>query len=332
MTRALRALLPLALSACAPRLGPPKVMYGTEVAVLPMVHPSTDARRWYVPVDAGEAGSWVFFVDTGYTHTTCDDGFVEALGVVERGRSRVYGEFGSIRTGKAQLPPLQIGEHRVEDLVCQTRDLASTSSISDPPEVPVAGVLGMDVFRRFRTRFDAGTGQIELLPPDAAEPLRAGTSTLKLRREQLGFGLRTHLELSVDGLPTRALVDTGATDTYIDGQKLGLAPSVVREGVTMRGTGQTSSRKMDVLHYDIDRVALGTTVVGPVTLTDRKARVGSPGLLGQDVLGRLRADFDWGRGWASFVLVAPADLPTWAVWSLEPEGDVITLAPAAAGR
>ena len=129
MTRATRVLLPLALAACAPRLGPPKVVYGPEPAILPLVHPSTDTRRWYVPVDAGEAGSWVFFVDTGYTHSTCDDGFVEALGVAERGHSRVYGELGSIRTGKAKLPPLQIGDHRVEDLVCQTRDLAATSSI-----------------------------------------------------------------------------------------------------------------------------------------------------------------------------------------------------------
>ncbi len=327
MLRTLRPLAPLVFVACAPRLGHPRVHYGPEMALLPVVQPSTDSRRWYVPVDAGEAGSWVFFVDTGYTNSTCDDAFVEALGLVEKGHSRVYGELGSIRTGKAELPVLQIGGHRVEGLVCQTRDLASTSSISDPSEVPVAGVLGMDVFRHFRTRFDAGTGRIELLDPDREEPLAVRPNAVRLRREQLGFGLRAHLELVVDDHTTRTLVDTGATDTYIDGGRMGLEPSLVREGVTLRGTGRTSSTTVDVVHYDIDRVGLGTTFVGPVTLTDRQRKVGSPGLLGQDVLGLLRSDFDWLGGWAVFAAVRPADLPTWAAWSLEPDGDVIHVNP-----
>jgi hypothetical protein len=84
---------------------------------------------------------------------------------------------------------------------------------------------------------------------------------------------------------------------------------------------------VDVLHYDVERVGLGDAVVGPVTLTDRKGRMGSPGLLGQDVLGLLRSDFDWRGGWACFVPVAPVELPTWSAWALEREGDVITVVP-----
>lgn len=333
MARALLIVTTLLLTGCAHRLGYPKVEHGAEAAIVALVQPSSDERRWYVPVDAGDAGQWVLFVDTGYTNTTCDDDFVAALGVQEKGHSRVYGELGSIRTGKAVLPPLQIGQHKVLDLVCQTRDLATTSSISDPTEVPVAGVLGMDVLRHFRTRFDAGTGQMELLPPAFVPSLKGDPHAVTLRREQLGFGLRTHMELDLDGEITRALVDTGATDTYVDGKHMGLQPSAVREGVTMRGTGGSGSRKVDVLHYDIERVKLGAAAVGPITLTDRKKRWGSPGLLGQDVLGLLRSDFDWTAGRALFVPVVPANLPSWASWSVDEEGDVIrVLSPDASSR
>lgn len=325
--RALATAATCLLTACAARLGPPHVDYGAGVATLPLVQPSTDTRRWYVPVDAGNSGQWLFFVDSGYTHTTCDDAFIAALGVREEGRSRVYGELGAIPTRKAVLPDLHIGPHVVSELVCQTRDIGGTSSIDDPDEVPVAGVIGMDLLRRFRVVFDPEAGTMGLHARDDLPPLGDGAASAKLRREQL-VGARVSMAIDLDGIEARTLVDTGATDTYVDGDKLGLAPGRVREGVTVRGTGKRGSATRDLVHYDIADVRLGDVSVGPVTLTDRKKRRGASGLLGQDVLGGYRSEFDWQAGWARFVRIEPTPLPSWTAWvEADGPGDVVRVAP-----
>ena len=90
---AVRVVLAAALlPGCAYTLGRADVQYAADLAVLPLVQPSTDTRRWYVPLHSDTAGDYLLFVDTGYTYTTCDDDFVAALGLTTRGR-------GSVRVG-----------------------------------------------------------------------------------------------------------------------------------------------------------------------------------------------------------------------------------------
>ena len=310
--------------ACAYRLGPPRVHYADDVATLPLVQPTTDPRRWYVPVSSEVAGDHLLFVDTGYTFTTCDDDFVAALGLATRGSVPVRGELGKLPTTKANLPPLLIGGHRSEGVTCQVRDLGSTSSLDDPDEVPIAGVLGMDVLRRFRVAFDPAEGTVELAPPDHAPLPKEGEGIVKLKRE-LRVGIRVVLPVGFDDLEQWPILDTGATDTYIDGQRLGLEPSEIVSGATLRGTGGSGTERRDLIHYDIGRVQLGSLHLGPVELTDRPRRGGTDGLLGLDVLGQLRAEYDWSGRRARFVVVEPVELPLWLSWRDEPTTSVVVL-------
>jgi hypothetical protein len=227
------------LAGCGYKLGPPSVTYG-EPEPLRLVQPSTDTRRWYVPVTSQTLGPQVFFVDTGYGYSACDDDLIEGLGLETKGTVRVRGELGVLKAGKARLPDLQLGGHTLSGITCQVRDLGQTSSIRDPREVPVAGVIGMDVLRQFRTTIAPEDGEIHLRDSRQVAGLDDDDKTVvRLRRER--FGQRAKAPLLVQDQIAWLLLDTGSTTTWVDGQRLGLEISRFQEGVAFRGTGQTQS-------------------------------------------------------------------------------------------
>ena len=308
--------LPLALLAsCAWRLGPPQVDYGDPVP-LPLVHPSTDHRRWYIPIDT-PVGPQLLFVDTGYSYTTCDDDLVRDLGLPVHGARVVRGELGTIRTAKAQLPPLELGGLRLDGLVCLVRDLGSTSSIDDPKEIPVAGVLGIDALRPFRAELDPGQAQIRLLDPSTVPPIRVGQTpgAVRMRRER-GIGTRVQVPIEVNGGRTRPRLDTGASHTYVDGRRLGLEATWTEANVAVRGSGPNGQVVLDRVYYDVPDLQIGDHTTGPLTLTDRPRPPCAAGLLGLDVLDDFSIALDFEHRAAT---IAPVDRtaarPSWERWS-----------------
>ena len=281
---------------------------------MPLVQPSTDRRRWYVPVQSEGAGEHLWFVDTGYDVTNCDDDLIERLGLQTRGGARIRGELGTVKARKATLPPLNLGGHRVEGIKCQVRDLNSTSSVRDPPEIPIGGVLGMDVLRHFRVVFDPATATLEL---DASSNHAALALTepgvSKLKRPW--FAQRVRLALDVEGHRLWPVVDTGAARTYIDGRLARLEPSYDGE-VTVRGTGRTGSTVRSVDYYKVQQLSVGGLPAAPTTLMDRQRGwpVRHPGLLGLDVLRRYRQVYDFPRRRTRLEPIQPRRIPQWRVW------------------
>lgn len=303
------------LVGCGYRLGTPQVSWG-EADPVPIVQPSNDGRRWYVPVESETAGSWIFFVDTGYSYTTCDDDLVERLGLPTRGKVRVRGELGHIKGTKARLPPLTFGGHRVEGLVCQVRDLDSTSSIRDPLEVPVAGVLGIDVLRRFYTVFDAENAVVMLFDPRRTADLSDDEpGVVPLRRER--FGTRARVPLQVEDVVVWPIIDTGASETYLDAARLGWEADWQQENVTIRGTGARGSAVRTLSYFDL-HVQLAGEELGQITVTGRERPPGAPGLVGLDILGRFRQEYDFRRRRARFTPVERGAIPSWETWSQAP--------------
>lgn len=313
-----RALTAALLAACAPRLGHPEVSYG-EPRALPIVQPSTDARRWYVAMDTEELGPVLWFVDTGYTYSTCDDGLVDGLELATAGRVRVRGEVGSVHATKARLPAFELGGHRVEGLACQVRDLHTTSSLLDPPEVPIAGVIGMDVLRRFRVVFAPEAGRIELLDPANADALpRRAPHVSRLRRPGLGNRARMALAIGEAGVAW-PIVDTGAASTYVDGERLGLEPRSVADSVVVRATGTGQQLRAT---YAVDDLHVGGRPAGATTLVDRDRRTWEAGLLGLDLLSRFHQEYDFARRRALLQPVEPAPVPKFTAWWTD-EGDTV---------
>jgi hypothetical protein len=260
-----------------------------------MVHVEADTQRWYVVADMGALGERVWFLDTGYAHTTCDDDFVADLGLRARGNVPVRGEGGRVPARRAKLPAYTLGLHAVRSHGCVVRDLHTTSSITDTPEVPIAGVIGMDLLRRFRVVIDPARAEMVLTDPRSAEPLDRDTpQVVRLRREG-GVGLRATVPITLDGVSMHPLLDTGATRSLFDTRHLHRPPDRVQQGVRVRATGET--RTMDLAWYTV-RLELAGTAIEGLSAIERKGR--GDGLLGVDVLAETRMTLDLRRGWARF--------------------------------
>ena len=216
---------------------PPPVEVGP--AELPLVEHPEDKRRLYVE---WEGRTW--FVDTGYAATTCDDDFIDALGL-ERRKTLTWskGSGGYARLERARLPAFTLGEAEVGALRCAVRDLGSTSSIPDD----VAGVLGMNLLGRWVVEVDLEDEVLRLHDP-------AGWTAegLDVRRELGTWRLKVPVQSPES---TRwALLDTGATGTWLKGSRLGLELNG-REEVPVTGTGGT--RVLEVGYYGAEGLTLG---------------------------------------------------------------------------
>jgi len=298
-------LLALTLSLCAGCL---RVQHGPP-AVLPLVHTSTDATRWYAVVDSPDLGRRLFFVDTGYSRTTCDDAFAAELDLKLRGQVPVRGEVGHLSASLAALPAWRLGEHTVRGLRCVVRDLHGTSSVRDPLEVDVAGVLGADLLGRFYVVIDPEAATLTL-----AAPLKrrlAGHDVVPLRRE-LGVGARREVRLQVGDARLWGLLDTGTSRSYVDGEALRFEVAYTRPGVQVTGSGGTSRR--DVPMY-VERVRLGDLDIGELQLSQRDGP--GDGLIGLDVLGPLHQEYDLRHGRARFTRAGRGSVPSWRQWQYQ---------------
>jgi hypothetical protein len=225
----------------------------------------------------------VFFVDTAFSRTTCDDDFVAELGLeVQRTLRWSRGELGNIRLGRAVLPPFVIGGHEIPRLACAVRDLDSTSSVASSPEQPVAGVLGANLFARFVVVIDPRARTVTLLDP-GLHRVQDGPGVVRLRRENR-VGPRIRLPLLVDGKSTWPLLDTGATRTHLDARRLGLPLVDERRGLA-RGSGSTNQEATTFRFHEIQTVELAEHSQGPLRVIDRRRAPCAPGLAGQDILG-----------------------------------------------
>jgi hypothetical protein len=270
-------LLPLLwLAACGPKLGPPEVTYGPPQP-LPMHGTSADAGRWYAVVDTHTHGERVFFFDTGFARTTCDDDFAADLDLQTRGVVFVHGVGGRLVATKARLPELQVGGHRVGAFACIVRDLDSTSSIKDPHDLDVAGVIGADLLTQFVTTIDPSLGRITLFEPGKHPDPRGARVAL---RRSGPAGVRFMVPATLAGRERWWLLDTGASGTHVDGSRYGLTPTSYREDVWIGGTGRTGGSRVDLGFHDQMSLRFGRRSVEGLRLIDRPH-----GPFGFDILG-----------------------------------------------
>ncbi|NCG21079.1 MAG: hypothetical protein GWP91_18875 [Rhodobacterales bacterium] len=295
------------LGGCAHSLGTPRVSYSNDIGILPLVQPSTDARRWYVPLDEDH----LLFVDSGYSSTTCDDTWVEALNLTAFGRRKTRGEVGDVIVQKAVLPPFELAGHTIEDLVCVVRDIGETSSIKDPTEVPVAAVLGADVLRAFFVVLDPEAGQITLQNPENSSI--NDENSLPIRREHKTW-TRFRVPIEIEGKRTWPLVDTGASNTYVDGDALKLEATYTDENVQVRATGPGGVITTHRTYFEVEQLDVGPLSAGPLTLTDRNRGLWAPGLLGLDVLDQFRVELDFQSNRARFTPAKARANPSWNRW------------------
>ena len=229
------------------------------------------------------------------------------LGLTPFGRVLIRGEAGTVPARKARLPPMKIGGHTVDNVVCHVRDLAKTSSIKDPPEIGVAGVLGMDVFREFQLHIDPGGPSLTFAAPHATTE-----NGDVVRLKALGRR-RVQVALEVEDTRMWALVDTGAGKTYLQGARAGLQPTATND-VTIRGTGKQGAAQARVDVYEVPAVALGKQVFSSLAVYDRYRpwwRRGPRNILGLNLLKQVAQTYDFQGRRLHLAPTKPAPIPRW---------------------
>jgi len=289
----------VALLACVspPPFSSPPVEY-QGVTELVLVHLVEDRERLYVELPDLDHSLW--FVDTGYSSTTCDTQWVASQGYGLRpvlAWSR--GEHGAVRLQKAVLPSFMLGGHRIERLSCAVRDLQATSSITDQR---VAGVLGTNLLRRFTVVLDMEEGVLRLHDP---EELRVEAGD----RLRLEFGTgRPRVRLELDEQTLWPLLDTGATGTYLHAEKLGLDFRAERQS-TWSASGADPHQEQTLRYY----TAAGPRLAGcpgpdELWVVDRPRRW-DDGLVGMSLLENYTLTLDYRRRRVLAEPAQPAELP-----------------------
>ena len=303
MYRAIALLFLLLFTGCAYKQGLAKVVYQDTVPI-ELFHIKRDKVRWYIRVPTQTFGDRIFFLDTGYGNTTCDDDFIAELGLETRGRIKIYGESGHTIATKAILPPFTLGGHQIERLVCTVRDLNTTSSIRDPKGFAIAGVLGMDALRVFRTHFKPQEARVILTNPNSAPKIEHG---LKLRREW-GFGLRPTIRTQINNKKRWLILDTGASITLANGRTLDLDEDQRLSSAVVTGSG-SGQKVRSVQRYEVKQLGLVGLEPKPGILYDRRRGPFLLGLLGLNVLGEYDQEYDWTTGRARFTPIDATPLP-----------------------
>lgn len=289
----------------------PAVRYADAPVDLPLVTVPTDTDRLYVAIDDPNLGSRIFFLDTGFSVTTCDDGFARELHLRARRTLRFSrGELGVVPLRRIGLPAFRLGGHLIRNLGCAVRDLGTTSSLLDDPAAPVAGVLGANLLHRFRMVLDPSRGVLRLLRPGTGDALE-GEGTGEARKENL-FTHRRVVPVDLGDRPFRCVVDTGASRTYVDAHRAGLEGGRAVRSVT-RASGRVNEAVRDQEVFEV-QARLGGLDVGTVHVVQRSRSRFTAGLLGMDVLGGLALEVDPRADRFRVRRVSPVPLPTWPDW------------------
>lgn len=240
---------------------------------LPMVHVPDDLHRPYVVIDTVALGQTLWFLDTGYSHTTCDTQWVESLGLAHRASlSVVKGRGGLVPQRHTRLPELVVQDTHIGSIACAVRDVQATSSIKDER---LAGVLGTNVLRAWTVEMDFQAGVLRLHDPDQVA-LSDADARMRTRRS----AHRARVQVASGGETSWPVLDSGARLSYVDTDRLEL-PLDREVDVVVRSTGSPEGEIKTLRLHD----AQGVTVAGSPTQLDQVFDEDrGPGLLGMDVL------------------------------------------------
>lgn len=191
---------------------------GPRVQTLPLYGTSADGVRLFVEARLGDGQPRLFMLDTGAAVTVISRKVALDLGLdSEISDQTLVGVAGRVRWEQAVLPEVELGRLSVGPV-------AVAVDVGGVPErvgqVPLAGILGVDVLRHFQVVVDYPARTLTLAAPDTlqtpeeAVPLRTTGSQqfigaeLTLGDPETGVRLTERVKL---------FVDTGSTDLMLFG-------------------------------------------------------------------------------------------------------------------
>jgi len=221
--------------------------------------------RPFVPVTLGTAKKFML-VDTGGALSMIGQTVVDELQLPHRRAGvRQYGVSGTYSDQAAEVSPFAIG-----NLVADHMDLMIAPDKSDFSG-EAAGIIGPAILRNYDAEFDFGGSKFNLISQDHCPGKviywpAAGIAAIPMRVAKIAGHIV--VPVTLDGITLNALVDTGATNTFITSRtaesnfnlKLGSvdAPDV---GPLMGSPGARIYRH--TFHsLSLEGIAVGNPVVG----------------------------------------------------------------------
>jgi len=147
-------------------------------------------------------GPYVFIFDTG-GHNIVTPPLAKELGLKVEGTLPGTGAGeGVMEGGFAHIDQLEVGDAALKNQLFVVFPLDSLGNIEG---VPLPGMVGYEVYRRFVTRIDYGARTVTLIDPKRFDPREAGTP--------VKFNFNDHIPEvmgTFEGLPAKFDIDTGA--------------------------------------------------------------------------------------------------------------------------
>lgn len=209
-----------------------------------------------VPVE-GSFGVRQFVFDTGAEGSAVYANFADEAGLKAAGSEQLQGQ-----TGSADVPLVDVGKLTLDG----TSKAPITAVRLDPRAdgVPLAGIVGLDVFGERTVDFDLSRKRLALLPagdrPIAGKGVVAAPTT----------GNLLTIPVTIGDVTATAVIDTGARKTRINwklGTLLGLDPAKVAKGDTIQGA---TNKAIETGAATVSNVQLGarTLAEAPVLVAD----------------------------------------------------------------
>lgn len=246
-----------------------------------------------VPVEGG-FGIRQFVFDTGAEGTAVYADFADQAGFKATGSETLQGQ-----TGAADLPVMEIDRLTLDGVT--KAPLAAVRLDPRADGVPLAGIVGLDLFGDRTVDFDLPRKRLALLPagtrPLAGEGIEATPTT----------GQLLTIPVRVGGVWATAVIDTGARKTRINwklGRLLGLDPAKLAKGETIQGATnrpiETSATRVRDVRLGDRRLASAPVLVADVPVFEAFKVAERPAIiLGLDWLDETRMviDFPARRVW-----------------------------------
>lgn len=242
-----------------------------------------------VPVE-GSFGVRQFVFDTGAEGSAVYADFADSVGFVSAGSTTLQGQ-----TGADEVPMVRLTELMLDGVRKAPLDAVKLERRADG--VPLAGIVGLDVFGDRTVDFDLPRKRISLYAAGAkveglkGRPLIASTTV----------GNLLTIPVSIGSATATAVIDTGARKTRINwvlGRQLGLDPATLARGDTIQGATnkaiETGATRLADVHLggrrlaDVPVLVADLPVFGAFGVADRPAII-----LGLDWLETTRMVIDF---------------------------------------
>ena len=214
-------ILPLILATttllgCAHRHASIDGIVGPETTSLPMYRSRPDGQRIYVEVDLGDGVPRFFLIDTGSSVTTITAEVAEELGLtVQDTGGWLQGVAGRARWKQSTLPEVSLGKFSIEEVKVAV-DVEGVPVTAGA--VPLAGLMGNNVWKNFQLSLDYVGGEMILARPGELA-LPASATPMHFDGQHISADITLQFETGdqTEEKPLTVLVDTGAGELLLAG-------------------------------------------------------------------------------------------------------------------